>query len=227
MSTHTDAFGRLAVDLEVARTFSNPQFNDAANTTERATRVDAAFAQFAKTRPNVPAAPDRAALVAAASAPHTADEVARVQHEQSKVRALLDAGQPISSVLANGDATRALAIADMAETLPEVMKNSDGSLLREIREAAADRLADLDVEEFAAVARANSENGLDAAWARVYDEVAQTRQSPSIESLMGVFNAGGADEYAAIAPALRGSAGAFQFVDSLDRGAARELIAQR
>lgn len=95
----------------------------------------------------------------------TADEIARMQHEQGKVRALLDAGRPLAQIIADADDVRALAIADLVETLPQVLESNSGAeIVAEVRGRVFDRLADLGVDAAASVRNAEQQNAPAIAW---------------------------------------------------------------
>lgn len=55
----------------------------------------------------------------------TCRRVVRMQHEQSKVWQLLDAGHSLDAVIATASQDRAVAIVDMIETQPEVLTSND------------------------------------------------------------------------------------------------------
>lgn len=103
----------------------------------------------------------------------TADEIARMQHEQGKVRALLDAGRPLAQIIADADDVRALAIADLVETLPQVLDSKSGAeIVAEVRGRVFDRLADLGVEAAAGVRDVEQQNAPAIAWHRAMTEMA-------------------------------------------------------
>ncbi|MGA5644123.1 hypothetical protein ACPCHV_02400 [Microbacterium sp. NPDC088796] len=103
----------------------------------------------------------------------TADEIARMQHEQGKVRALLDAGRPLAQIIAEADDVRALAIADLVETLPQVLESNSGTeIVAEVRGRVFDRLADLGVDAAASVRNVEQQNAPAIAWHQAMTETA-------------------------------------------------------
>ena len=103
----------------------------------------------------------------------TADEIARMQHEQGKVRALLDAGRPLAQIIADADDVRALAIADLVETLPHVLESNSGAeIVAEVHGRVFDRLADLGVDAAASVRNVEQQNAPAIAWHRAMTETA-------------------------------------------------------
>jgi hypothetical protein len=103
----------------------------------------------------------------------TADEIARMQHEQVKVQALLDAGRPLAQIIAEADDVRALAIADLVETLPQVLESNSGAeIVAEVRGRVFDRLADLGVDAAASVRAVEQQNAPVIAWHQVMTETA-------------------------------------------------------
>lgn len=93
--------------------------------------------------PAEPAATDRAPAFDALRA-QTADQVAVQVREWDKVGALMDAGRPLGGIIARADRIRLAAIADMVETLPEVLASNDGdAIAQEVQDAIFDRLVAL------------------------------------------------------------------------------------
>lgn len=100
-------------------------------------------------------------------------EIARMQHEQTKVRALLDAGRPLGQIIADADPLRALAVADLVETLPQVLESQHGAdIVAEVRGLVFERLADLGVESVAKVRDVEQQNAPVIAWHRAMTETA-------------------------------------------------------
>lgn len=135
--------------------------------------VAAARARLLSAVPAVPQdAQSRDDVLAGLSAT-TADEIARMQHEQGKVRALLDAGRPLAQIIADANDVRALAIADLVETLPQVLDSKSGAeIIAEVRGRVFDRLADLGVEAAASVRDVEQQNAPAIAWHRAMTETA-------------------------------------------------------
>lgn len=135
--------------------------------------VAAASARLLSAVPPLPQGAQNRDDVLAGLGATTADEIARMQHEQGKVRALLDAGRPLGQIIADADDVRALAIADLVETLPQVLDSSSGAeIVAEVRGLVFDRLADLGVEAAASVRDVEQQNAPAIAWHRAMTETA-------------------------------------------------------
>jgi hypothetical protein len=139
-----------------AATYSNADLTPEALTRHRAQLVQQADAQFATTAQATAAAfanvtgPTREDVYAARR-PNDADGIAVMQHEQGKVRAMLDGGARFDQVLAQADDRRATAMLDMIDTLPDVLTSSEGAAIaNEYRGAAFDRLVQLGAPDAAA-----------------------------------------------------------------------------
>lgn len=112
------AMQQYRMTLATAMRFDDANLSEQGNAQRRRDIVSKARADLLAARPALPQGGESRDSVLASMTPITADAIARVQHEQTKVRALLDAGQPLTHIIANGDDLRALAIADLVETLP-------------------------------------------------------------------------------------------------------------
>ncbi|QMU98214.1 hypothetical protein FVO59_14235 [Microbacterium esteraromaticum] len=135
--------------------------------------VAAARARLLSAVPPLPEGAQRRDDVLAGLGATTADAIARMQHEQGKVRALLDAGRPLGQIIASADDVRALAIADLVETLPQVLDSKSGAeIVAEVRGLVFDRLADLGVEAAAGVRDVEQKNAPAIAWHRAMTETA-------------------------------------------------------
>jgi hypothetical protein len=98
----------------------------------------------------------------------------RVQHEQVKVRQLLDAGRALNDVLRSASQDRAVPIVDMIETLPEVLASNDGAAIAaEVRSIAFDRVADLGLEQAVNVRELEGQTAPARAWHRVMTELTE------------------------------------------------------
>ncbi len=108
-------------ELGAAMQYTDTDLAPEAIATRKRARVHAARQALLAARPVLPQnLPSRDGVIASLR-PKTADEIARVQYEAAKVQALLERGQPLAQIIANADETRALAIADLVETLPQVL----------------------------------------------------------------------------------------------------------
>lgn len=135
--------------------------------------VAAARARLLSAVPPLPQGAQSRDDVLAGLSATTADEIARMQHEQGKVRALLDAGRPLAQIIADADDVRALAIADLVETLPQVLDSKSGAeIVAEVRGRVFDRLADLGVDAAASVRDVEQQNAPAIAWHRAMTETA-------------------------------------------------------
>lgn len=103
----------------------------------------------------------------------TADQIARMQHEQAKVRMMLDSGRPLGQIIAEADDVRALAISDLVETLPQVLESRSGAeIVAEVRGLVFERLADLGVKSAAKVRDVEQANAPTIAWHQAMTEAA-------------------------------------------------------
>lgn len=106
--------------------------------------TDAIRARLTAALPALPSMPDRQPVLDAL-APKGADDLALQGHQWAKVRALLDAGQDLPSIIATADRTRLAAILDHVETMPEVLQDSQpASVVEFIESAAWERLVQVD-----------------------------------------------------------------------------------
>lgn len=137
-------------------------------------RVASARASLTAARPALPVASKSADDVLNALTSRTSDEIARRQHEQAKVRQLLDAGRTLDDVIATASQDRAVAIVDMVETLPEVLTSNHGdAITAEVRAGAFARLADLGIEQAVQVRNLEQQTAPARAWHRVMTELTQ------------------------------------------------------
>jgi len=142
--------------------------------TRKRARVHAARQALLAARPVLPQnLPTRDGVIASLR-PKTADEIARGQHEAAKVQALLDKGRPLAQIIANADETRALAIADLVETLPQVLDSNAGDeIIAEVHGLVFDRLADLGVEDATSMRDVEQQHAPAIAWHHAMTEAAE------------------------------------------------------
>ncbi|GAA4055241.1 hypothetical protein [Agromyces indicus] len=127
--------------------------------------------------PAEPTLPDRQPVLDAL-APHTADQIARVQHGQTKVAALLAADRTLPEVIATADRDRLATILDGLETLPDVLESRDpGSVTAALESMIWDRLVEVD-EDAKKVAAAEAATLPARAWRTILEGVATTGEVP-------------------------------------------------
>ncbi|WP_309127021.1 hypothetical protein [Microbacterium sp.] len=139
--------------------------------------VDAIRARLTAAMPAEPTTPDRQPVLDAL-APKGADDIALQAHQWSKVRALLDAGRDLPSIIADADRARLAAILDALETMPEVLEDSQPeSVVEFVRGAVWDRLVQVDpaAERIAAIERTNQPA---IAWRTILEGLAATGEIP-------------------------------------------------
>ncbi|MBP2419517.1 hypothetical protein [Microbacterium imperiale] len=140
--------------------------------------VEAIRARLLDAMPAEPAAtPDRQPVLDAL-APATADDIARVQHEQAKVSALLAAGRLLPEVIATASRDRLAAILDSAETSPEVLEARDpASVLGALHEMIWGRLVQVD-DAAQAIVAAEEATTPARAWRSILEGVATAGSIP-------------------------------------------------
>ena len=139
--------------------------------------VAAVRERLAAAMPAEPTAPDRQPVLDAL-APQDADAIAVQAHQWSKVRALLDAGRDLPSIIADADRTRLAAILDAVETMPEVLEDSQPETVVEFIQAAAwDRLVEVDPAA-ASVAAIERTNAPAVAWRTILEGLSATGEIP-------------------------------------------------
>lgn len=139
--------------------------------------VDAIRARITAAMPAEPSTPDRQPVLDAL-APKDADAIALQAHQWSKVRALLDAGRDLPSIIATADQVRLAAILDHLETMPEVLEDSrPDEVVDFIQGAVWDRLVQVDpaAERIAAIERTNAPA---IAWRAILEGLAATGEVP-------------------------------------------------
>jgi hypothetical protein len=140
--------------------------------------VEAIRARLIEAMPAEPAAtPDRQPVFDAL-APATADDIARVQHEQAKVSALVTAGRLLPEVIANASRDRLAAILDSLETSVEVLEAPNPEArIESIREMIWDRLTQVD-DAAQAIVAAEEATIPARAWRSILEGVATTGAIP-------------------------------------------------
>lgn len=163
--------------LAVARTHDPHLTPDGLRVRQRR-EVEAIRARLLDALPAEPAAaPDRLPVFDAL-APATADAIARVQHEQTKVSALVAAGRLLPEVIGSASRDRLAAILDSLETSAEVLEAPNPEArIESLREMIWDRLTQVDDAAQAIVAA--EEATLPArAWRSILEGVATTGAIP-------------------------------------------------
>ena len=139
--------------------------------------VDAIRARLTAAMPAEPAVPDRPPILDAL-APKGADDIALQAHQWSKVRALLDAGRDLPSIIQSADRVRLAAILDNLETMPEVLQDSrPEEVVDFIQGAVWDRLVQVEpaAERIAVIERTNAPA---IAWRTILEGLASTGEIP-------------------------------------------------
>ncbi|WP_434811856.1 hypothetical protein [Microbacterium sp. bgisy189] len=189
--------------LATAMRFNDANLSEQGNAQRRRDIVSKARADLLAKRPLLPQSGESRDSVLASMTATTADEIARLQHAQSKVRARLDAGQPLSRIIADADEQTALAIADLVDTLPQVLQSNDGAaIVDETRSLVFDRLADLGVERAATSRDMAQRNAPAIAWHAAMTEAAE-HGNASIGAWANVHRAD-ADGYNAVRDSFDG-----------------------
>jgi hypothetical protein len=155
-----------------ARSLRDDTLSDHELLNRRREIVDGARVALLGQRPSLPTIPTRDGVLESLRA-SSADEYAALRHEQEKITRLLEAGQQIGDVLRSADVGRALAVADMADTLPSVLESgAPAEVAAEYRAAAYDRLGELGVEAVTKQRALELEWAAPLAWDRVITEQA-------------------------------------------------------
>lgn len=160
-------------EITAAMQISDESLSESGRGERQRAAVAAARARLLAAVPPFPQGAQSADDVLGGLAAKSADEIARMQHEQVKVRALLDAGRPLAQIIAEADDVRALAIADLVETLPQVLESNSGAeIVAEVRGRVFDRLADLGVDAAASARAVEQQNAPVIAWHQAMTETA-------------------------------------------------------
>jgi hypothetical protein len=133
--------------------------------------------RLAALMPAEPTVPDRQPVLDALT-PKGADDIAVQAHQWSKVRALLDAGRDLPSIIAEADRTRLASILDALETMPEVLADSRPEEVVEfVRDAVWNRLVEVDpaAERIAVIERTNAPA---VAWRTILEGLSTTGEIP-------------------------------------------------
>ncbi|MFT4282588.1 hypothetical protein [Microbacterium sp.] len=139
--------------------------------------VEGIRARLTAALPAEPTTPDRQPVLDAL-APKGADDLALQAHQWSKVRALLDAGQDLPTIIASADRVRLAAILDNLETMPEVLQDSQpASVVEFVQGAVWDRLVEVD-DAAGKVAAAEVATLPARAWRSILEGVANTGALP-------------------------------------------------
>lgn len=163
--------------LAVAQT-QDPHLTPEGLRARQRAEVEAIRARLLEAMPPEPAAaPDRQPVFDALT-PTTADAIARVQHEQSKVGVLLAAGRIMEHIIANASRDRLAAILDGLETSVEVLEASNPEARMEhLRGVIWDRLTEVD-DAAKAIVAAEDATLPARAWRSILEGVATTGEIP-------------------------------------------------
>lgn len=163
--------------LSVARTH-DPHLSPEGLRARQSREVEAIRARLLDALPAKPAAtPDRQPVFDAL-APVTADDIARVQHEQAKVNALVAAGRRLPEVIGSANRDRLAAILDSLETSAEVLEAPNPEArIESIREIIWDRLTQVD-DAAQAIVAAEEATIPARAWRSILEGVATTGAIP-------------------------------------------------
>ncbi|WP_194385222.1 hypothetical protein [Microbacterium luteum] len=162
--------------LKVAQT-QDPHLTPEGLRARQRAEVEAIRARLTVAMPAEPTAPDRQPVLDAL-APKGADDIALQAHQWSKVRALLDAGRDLPSIIRDADRVRLAAILDALETMPEVLEDSrPAEVVEFIQGAVWDRLVQVDpaAERIAAIERTNAPA---VAWRTILEGLIATGEIP-------------------------------------------------
>lgn len=203
-NTYRTAFRAYRDELGAAMQMSNPELTAEALSDRQRARREVARERLLAARPVLPSAGTSRDDVLASLRSGTVDEIARMQHEQAKVRTLLDAGRSLGQIIANADDVRALAIADLVETLPQVLESQHGDdIIAETHGLVFERLADLGVEPAVQVREFEQSNAPALAWHRAMTEAAEGSDA-SVGAWQDVYRAD-SEGYEAVRAGLDGS----------------------
>lgn len=163
--------------LTVART-TDPHLTPEGLLARQRREVEAIRARLIAAMPAEPAAtPDREPIIDALALTD-ADSIARAQHEQTKVAALLAAGRVLPEVIATASRDRLAAILDSLETSAEVLEAPNPEArLASIRDLIWDRLTQVD-DAARAIVAAEEATIPARAWRSILEGVATTGAIP-------------------------------------------------
>lgn len=164
-------------DLLATALLQDPHLTQEGLRARQRREVEAIRARITAAMPVEPTAPDRQPILDAL-APKGADDLALQAREWTKVRALLDHGRDLPSIIAEADPIRLGAILDNLETMPEVLQDSRPEEVVEfIQGAVWDRLVQVEpaAERIAAIERTNAPA---IAWRTILEGLAATGEIP-------------------------------------------------
>lgn len=175
MTNHAEAIKQYRDAVQAAVTHTDDTLTPDALYADRRARVEAARAQLLTARPSLPQPSETHDGVLDSKRAKTADEIAVLQHEQAQVRAMLEAGQSLTSILSNARPERALAIVDLVETLPEVLTSTArAEIIDETRLRAFDRLVELGDPDAVNAREVEQAAAAPLAWHRAMTETAES-----------------------------------------------------
>lgn len=139
--------------------------------------IEAIRARLTAAMPAEPTTPDRQPILEAL-APKGADDLALQAHQWSKVRALVDAGQDLPTIIQTAGRVRLAAILDNLETMPEVLQDSQPASVVEFVEGAVwDRLVEVDTAA-QQIAAAETATLPARAWRTILEGLTSTGEIP-------------------------------------------------
>lgn len=187
MANYADATKRFRDEITATMHYTDLSLSREGLTRVQQQRVDAAREQLLAARPNIRSAAPSRDSVLTGMRPSSADEVAVLQHEQSKISALLDAGRSVSQIVSSADRGRLVALADLAETLPQVVASKHGDeIAAEVRSIAFDRLVELGDPVAVEAKRVEDAAAVPLAWHRAMTEAAE-RFDLSVDAMQDVY----------------------------------------
>ncbi|GAB2837440.1 hypothetical protein ACFQ0P_13930 [Microbacterium insulae] len=173
-NTYRTAYRAYRDELGAAMQMSDPDLSAAGLSVRQRARRESARERLLAARPALPSVGTSRADVLGSLRPTTADQISRMQHEQAHVLRMLEAGRALGQIIANADDVRALAIADLVETLPQTLESQHGDeIIAETHGLVFERLADLGVESAVQAREFEQSNAPALAWHRAMTEAAE------------------------------------------------------
>ena len=173
-NTHRTAFRAYRDELGAAMQMSDDGLSATGLSERQRARRQTARERLLAARPPLPSAGTSRVDVLGSLRAKTADQISRMQHEQAHVLRMLEADRTLGQIISNADDVRALAIADLVETLPQVRESQHGNeIVAETRGLVFERLADLGVEPAVKVREFEQSNAPTLAWHRAMTEAAE------------------------------------------------------